>query len=178
VSRRVLLLALVVLALVLAERGVELALDARHVAWLRARGATFAREDGFRLILVGQVALFAGLAVETQLAPWARVGWWTWPLLGLVALAQALRYWVIRTLGPRWSTRVATLPDAPRVTTGPYRFARHPNYAAVAVETVALPLAFGAWATAALASLTMGVALARRIRAEEAAWSEASDEAA
>src|SRR5436305_1757865 len=115
-----------------AERALELALDRRNAAWLRERGARFVADDGFGLILAGQVALFGGVAAEGALAPWSAAGWWTWLGIGLLALAQATRYWAIATLGRRWCVRVATLPGAPRILRGPYRFLPHPNYAAVA----------------------------------------------
>ena len=70
-------------------------------------------------------------------------------MLALVLAAQALRWWCIRTLGPRWNTRVIVVPALSLVTGGPYRWLQHPNYVAVVVEGVALPLVHGAWITAA-----------------------------
>lgn len=103
------------------------------------------------------------------LAPWARMGWWTWPLLGVALLAQLLRYWCITTLGHRWNVRVVTLPGAPRVTSGPYRWLPHPNYLAVLAECIMLPLAFGAWMSALVVVPVKAVALLRRIRHEDQA---------
>lgn len=165
-----------VLGLVLLERLAELELNRRHVRALRARGAVFLGEDGFRLILAGQVLLFVLLPIEVLASPWSAIGWWTLPALALAALAQVLRYWVIMTLGERWSVRVVTLPGAPRITGGPYRFLRHPNYLAVLLETAALPLAFGAFGTFLVAFPVMAVALQRRIRLEERALSSAPRE--
>src|SRR5258708_6877644 len=112
-----------------AERALELALNHRNVRWLRERGARFYADDGFGLILLGQFALFGGTALEALLAPWTGVGWWTWAGVGLLALAQVARYSAIATLGRRWCIRVVTLPGAPRIARGPYRFVPHPNYA-------------------------------------------------
>jgi methyltransferase len=53
------------------------------------------------------------------------------------------RYWVLATLGRRWSTRVIVLPGAPLIERGPYRLMRHPNYVVVAGELVLVPLALG-----------------------------------
>jgi methyltransferase len=161
-----------VLGLLLAERAAELAIARRNDAWLRAHGAVFAPGDGLSLIVAAQVALIGGLAVEGALAPWAAVDALTWAGLAVAVGAQGLRYWVIATLGSRWSIRVATLPGAQRVTRGPYRFLRHPNYVAVAAEAVALPLAFHAWATLLVALPLLLVALARRIVREERALAE------
>lgn len=158
-----------VLVALLAERAVELAINRRNARWLREHGAVWAPRDGLALILAAQVALFAGTSVEVALAPWAGVRPWTLPLVAALVLAQALRYWCIATLGRRWSIRVATVPGAPRVVGGPYRWLRHPNYVVVLAEVVLLPLAFGAFATLALVVPLKVLALARRIRVEERA---------
>jgi methyltransferase len=89
--------------------------------------------------------------------------------LGVALLAQALRYWAVSTLGPRWNTRVIVLPEAPPVTGGPYRFLRHPNYLAVVLELAAVPLIHGAWLTALCFSLANAALLTWRIRVEEQA---------
>jgi methyltransferase len=83
--------------------------------------------------------------------------------------AQALRWWAITSLGPRWTTRVIVLTDAEPVTGGPYRWLRHPNYVAVMLEMIALPLVGGAWMTAVLASLGNALLLRARIATEERA---------
>jgi methyltransferase len=163
----------VVLLLLLAERIGELLLDRRNARWLKAHGARWHGPDGFGLILAAQVLLFVLLAAEVAFAPWARTGWWTWPALALALLAQALRYWCIATLGPRWNIRVVTLPGAPRIAHGPYRFLPHPNYVAVFTEVVVLPLAFGAWLTLLVLVPLKLVALRRRIRFEEKALGDA-----
>jgi methyltransferase len=80
---------------------------------------------------------------------------------------MSLRYWVIGTLGHRWTTRVICLPGEPLITTGPYRALRHPNYVAVAAEIVALPLVHSAWLTASLFSFANAWVLRARIRVEE-----------
>jgi methyltransferase len=87
----------------------------------------------------------------------------------LLACAAALRYWAIATLGERWSTRVIRLSGEPLVQAGPYRLLRHPNYLAVAVEFLALPLLHSAWATAAVFGVANGLLLRTRIRLEDSA---------
>jgi methyltransferase len=89
-----------------------------------------------------------------------------WLLLGVFALLQLGRIWVIASLGGYWTTRIINLPDAPLVRTGPYRYVRHPNYLLVIAEIAALPLAFGAAAIAAIFSALNLVLIARRIRIE------------
>ncbi len=79
--------------------------------------------------------------------------------------------WTVRALGDRWCARVIVLPGVPRVRSGPYRFLDHPNYAAVVVGVVALPLALGLPLTAIFATPLKVFALWRRIRIEERALS-------
>ena len=75
-----------------------------------------------------------------------------------------------RPFGPRrWNTRVIVVPGLPPVTSGPYRFLSHPNYIAVAVEGVALPLVHSAWMTALVFTVCNAVLLSVRIRVENAA---------
>jgi methyltransferase len=99
-------------------------------------------------------------------------------MLALALAAQVLRYWAIRTLGPRWNVRVIVVPGAPVVTGGPYRFLRHPNYVAVVVEGFAIPLIHGAWGTALVFSAANALLLVVRIRCEERALAAHCDYAA
>ena len=87
--------------------------------------------------------------------------WWS--------AAQVLRWWCITTLGPQWNTRVVVIPDAPRVTGGPYRFFSHPNYVAVVVEGIALPLVHSAWITALVFTVLNAALLRTRIGVENSA---------
>jgi len=87
--------------------------------------------------------------------------------LGMLGAATALRWWSVATLGASWNVRAVVPADLRPVTAGPYRFVRHPNYVAVALEFAALPLAGGATWSALGLSLLDAVVLADRIRAEE-----------
>jgi methyltransferase len=55
------------------------------------------------------------------------------------------------------------------VTDGPYRYLDHPNYVAVVAELAALPLALGAWRTAAVATVANATVLRARLTVERAA---------
>jgi methyltransferase len=167
VSSRALFLLLVVA--VAGERLLELVLSQRHERALRARGAVEAGARHYPLMVGVHVLLLAAAPAEVLLLDRPFLPWLGWPMVAVVAATMALRYWVVLTLGERWTTRVLVVPGAPLVARGPYRFLRHPNYLAVALEVVALPLVHTAW----LAALVCGVAnllvLARRIRVEDAA---------
>lgn len=155
--------AIAILAFVTFQRLAELALARSNTRALLAAGG---REHGaghYPLIVAVHAAWLASLWL---LAPGRPVHL---PLLGLFVLLQAGRVWVIRTLGPRWTTRIIVLPAAPRVTTGAFRFLSHPNYLVVVGEIAVLPLVFGLWQVALLFSLLNAAVLAIRIRAEERA---------
>ena len=87
-------------------------------------------------------------------------GWWGRAVV-------RLRWWVIATLGPHWNVRVVRSMDLGVVTSGPYRFVRHPNYVAVFVELLALPLVHGAYLTSIAGALLHVAVLRRRITLEE-----------
>ncbi len=152
------------LVLVALQRLAELAWAGRNTAWLRRLGATEADANGYPFF----TALHAGwLASLALLVPPATPP--AWPLLGLFAVLQAARLWVILSLGRYWTTRVLSLPEAPLVQVGPYRWMRHPNYLLVTAEIAILPLAFGAVVIAVVFSVLNFVLIARRISIEDRA---------
>ncbi|MEU8522965.1 isoprenylcysteine carboxyl methyltransferase family protein [Streptomyces sp. NBC_01216] len=151
------------------ERGVELAVALRNRRWSLARGGIESGRGHYPAMVVLHIALLAGCLVEVPLAGRPFLPWLAWPMMALVLAAQALRWWCIRTLGRRWNTRVIVVPGLPLVTGGPYRWLRHPNYVAVAVEGLALPLVHGAWLTAVVFTLLDTVLFSVRIRCENEA---------
>jgi methyltransferase len=155
-------------AVVVLQRLVELSISARNVKRLVGLGAREHGRGHFPLIVAVHVIFPASLLAEVLLLG-ARPGSW-WPAWLVLTLgAMALRFAAIRALGPRWNVRVWVVPGMPLLHTGPYRFLRHPNYLAVAIELLAAPMVFGAWRTALGVSALNLVALALRIRAEEGA---------
>ena len=152
-----------ILAFVTLQRLAELPLAAANTRALLARGAVEVAPRHFPLIVAVHAAWLAAL-------------WWrapgqpiNLPLLGLFALLQLLRVWVIRTLGPRWTTRIIVVPGEPLVASGPYRFLHHPNYLVVIGEILVLPLVFGLWKVALLFTALNLAVLAIRIGAENKA---------
>ena len=137
-----------------------------------------ARSNTRRLLALGAKEFAAGhypLIVAVH-AAWLASLWWLAmgrpihvPLLLVFLLLQAARIWVLRSLGPRWTTRIIVLPGAPLVNSGPYRFVSHPNYVVVIGEIAVLPLVFGLWKLALLFSVLNAIVLTIRIRAENRA---------
>ena len=152
-----------VLGLVTLQRLVELALAQRHTARLLAKGAVEIAPGHYPALVALHSAWLAGLWL------FAATREVSLPLLAVFVLLQIGRIWVLATLGERWTTRIIVLPGAPLVTSGPYRFIPHPNYAIVAGEILVLPLAFGLVAFALVFSALNAVILWVRIRAENAA---------
>lgn len=162
------ILSIVVLGLVTAQRIGELVLAEHNTRRLRAQGALETGADHYVFIVLLHGAWLLGL--------WALA--WDRPinlaLLAVFIVLQAARVWVIATLGARWTTRIITLPGAPLVTKGPYRFVSHPNYVVVALEIAVLPLAFGLVAYAIVFSLLNAAMMWVRIRSEAGALSRAT----
>ena len=154
---------LVVVGLVALQRVIELAYAARNTCALLAGGAVEIGASHYLLFpLLHGSWLICVLVVA--LTTHAQTNWW---LVGVFALLQCGRAWVIATLGPYWTTRIITVPGAPLVHKGPFRFMRHPNYAVVIAEIAVLPLAFGQVAVAVIFTLLDAALLTYRIRVEE-----------
>jgi methyltransferase len=151
------------------ERVAELAVSRRSARRLRARGAVEAGRGHYPAMVAFHAALLLACAAEPALLPGRWPAAAAWGAAAGVLAAQALRWWAVAALGGRWTTRVMVLPGVPAVRSGPYRWLRHPNYLAVALEVLCLPLACGAWRTALLATALDAWLLRVRIRAEERA---------
>jgi methyltransferase len=159
--------------LVALERLAELVVSRRNLAWSLARGGSEHGKGHYPVMVVLHTALLVGAVVEVAVADRPFLPALGWPMLALVIASQALRWWCIRTLGPRWNTRIVVVPGWPLVHRGPYRVLPHPNYVAVVLEGAALPLVHTAWVTALVFTVLNLPLLAVRIRAEEAAMAAA-----
>ena len=157
----------VVLTAVAAQRLWELWLADRNTKRLLAEGAVEVGAAHYPLFILLHASWLAAIAIVT---PWTIVPnlWW----LGLYLLLQLGRLWVISTLGRFWTTRIITLPSAPLVRRGPYRFVRHPNYVVASLEIAVLPLAFGQVWTALAWSIANALLVGWRIRIEDRALNE------
>ncbi|GAA2435649.1 isoprenylcysteine carboxyl methyltransferase family protein [Streptomyces macrosporus] len=157
-----------------AERVAELAVARRNARWSAARGGVEHGRGHYPAMVALHTALLVGAPVEVWVAGRPFEPALGWSMLAVVLAAQALRWWCVGTLGPRWNTRVIVVPGLPPVVRGPYRLLRHPNYAAVVAEGAALPLVHGAWVTAAVFTVLNAALLAVRVRCEDAALASAS----
>jgi methyltransferase len=152
-------------AVLLAERGLELALSRRHLR--RIRGTSASGNLEWSAMIAVHAALLVLPAAEAvylgSRAPLAAL----WAAIGVATAAQGLRYWSILSLGPAWNARARVDPELGFVERGPYRWIRHPNYLAVLLEFAAVPIAFGAWRSWILLNLLHLPLMLRRIVQEE-----------
>jgi methyltransferase len=151
------------------ERLAELIVSKRNARWAFANGGKEFGHNHYPVMVTIHTALLLGCVVEVWTLHRPFIAWLGWPMLALVVLSQALRWWCVRTLGHRWNTLVIVVPQAPLIRRGPYRLLHHPNYVAVVVEGIALPLVHTAWLTAACFTLANALLLTVRIRVENAA---------
>lgn len=166
-------------AAVAVERLVELVVAQRNARWALESGGV---ETGARHY-PPMVVLHSGLLLACLVEVWSTdrpfVPLLGWSMLALVVASQVLRWWCVTTLGRQWNTRVIVVPGLALVRRGPYRWLPHPNYVAVALEGLALPLVHSAWLTAlAFTALNALLLLGFRIPAEERALAGAEQSGA
>lgn len=157
------IVAILILTLVTLLRLGELVIARRNTAMLLERGAYEAAPEHYPLIVGLHAAWLAGLwflAYDNE----PTIFW-----LGIFIMLQAARVWVLAALGPRWTTRIIVLPEAPLIEHGPFRFVSHPNYCVVIAELMVLPLVFGLFWYGLVFSILNGIVLTIRIRAENQA---------
>ena len=162
------------LALAFLPMALEARLAASHDRALRSAGAAEPKDDVLPLMQVAYPAAFLAMAFEA----WARRAQPNqWFIAGAVvfALAKAIKYWAIATLGERWTFRVLVPPNSMRIASGPYRFMRHPNYLGVMGELAGMALMARAPIAGSLSVVIFGILIAGRIRVEERALAGGSE---
>jgi methyltransferase len=157
------------------ERLVEMVVSTRNARWAFARGGVEYGKRHFPWMVALHFGLLAGALAEVFLLDRPFIPALGWPMLAIALLCQVGRWWIIRTLGHQWNTRVIVVPGLGRIERGPYRFAwlPHPNYLVVAIEGIALPLVYSAWITAIGFTVLNAILLLRfRIPTEDRALRE------
>jgi methyltransferase len=158
-----------VVLLVACERIVELVVSKRNLDWSYDQGGLEYGRSHYKYMVLIHVFLLVGALGEV---------WATQPIInpllfwGFFSLAmgsQALRWWCIGTLGKRWNTLVVIIPGLPVVKSGPYRWFKHPNYIAVVIEGIALPMVGFAWRTALIFTVLNIFVLSARLKSENVA---------
>ena len=158
---------LALLIAVALERLFEMRLSDRNAKLAFAQGGLEFGQRHFIFMKGLHTALLLGAALEVLLLHRPFIPELGFPMLGLALAAQSLRYWAVSSLGTRWNVRVIVIPGAPAIRRGPYQYMRHPNYVAVVLEGIALPLIHSAWITACVFSVLNAGLLWIRISCEE-----------
>jgi len=156
----------VVVSLLIIQRLVELRLAAQNQKKLKEKGAIEYGSKHYKLIVIMHVLFFISLISEVILLEKTYSPFWPIFLI-VIILAQMLRYWSIFSLGEYWNTKIIILPNAHVKKKGPYKYIRHPNYVAVAIEFFFIPLLFEAYRTAFMFSILNSIIMIIRIKEEE-----------
>lgn len=155
------------LAFLAAQRLAELVYSKRNLTRYSDRAADAERPRDFALMVALHVGLIVCPALEVLWKGEGAAPVLMWTAIGAFVLAQLIRYWAIAALGKAWNQRAVVDPQNPIVTTGPYRFVRHPNYLAILLEFVSVPAAGAAWISLVALNLLHVPIIVRRIAAEE-----------
>ena len=148
-------------------RLVELGVSRRNQERMLAQGAVRVPEPHFKWMVVVHTGVLGGAALEVVALHRPFLPVLAGTMFVLFLASNLMRFWVVRALGDLWSVQVMDSTRIAVVTTGPFRFVRHPNYTGVILEMISLPLIHTAWITALATSAGYSLALSRRIRAEE-----------
>ena len=161
----------IILGFVIMQRITELVRAKKNEKLAIAAGGIEFDRGGYKVIVLMHTCFFLSLVTEYLYFYRAlNKNWYIYFVLFI--LAQGLRYWTIYSLGTKWNTRVIIVPGSSIVTKGPFRYMKHPNYAAVITELLVLPMMFSCYITAGVFTLLNLLVLKRRIRIEEQALAQ------
>jgi len=163
---------IVLILLVAGERLVELLISRRNADRAFQRGGVEYGQSHFTYMVALHTSFLFAAPLEVLLLDRPFIPALALPMLAVLLFTMVLRYWVIHTLDGRWNTRVIVVPGLEAVTGGPFKYFRHPNYLAVVLELIALPLIHTAWTTALVYTALNAWMLKVRIGVEERALKE------
>jgi len=161
------ILFLILLFGVAAMRIFELRISKKHQQEITARGGCKVKDPVFRWMAMFHTVVLIAAGAEVVFLHRPLIPALALPMIALFIFANIVRWWVIRTLGEHWNVQVMDSTRLGVITTGPFRYVRHPNYAAVFVEMIALPLIHSAWITALAGAIAHTIVLTRRLSTEE-----------
>jgi len=161
------ILYLILLFGVAAMRIFELRISKKHQQEISARGGCKVKDPVFLWMAMFHTVVLIAAGAEVVFLHRPLIPALALPMIALFIFANIVRWWVIRTLGEHWNVQVMDSTRLGVITTGPFRYVRHPNYAAVFVEMIALPLIHSAWITALAGAIAHTIVLTRRLSTEE-----------
>lgn len=150
------------LGFIIVQRLSELVIANRNTARLLARGAQEVGVSHYPVMVTMHSSWIACLVVfgygETVAVSW----------LAIFAILQIFRFWILSSLGGRWTTRIIVLEE-PLVVRGPFRYFAHPNYMLVVAEIIVAPMVLGMVWVAVVFTVLNGAMLWVRIGIEHKA---------
>lgn len=153
---------------VIVQRMGELIVAKRHSKKMFEKGAVEIDRKGYIFIVCMHSGFFIVMILEFIFLNRNLNLYW-YLLAFIFVLAQALRYWAIKSLGINWNTRIIVLKGSMQITSGPYKYINHPNYIAVETELIILPLIFSCYITSLIFGVLNFFVLKRRIKIENKA---------
>jgi methyltransferase len=150
-----------------AGRFIELGVSRRNQKSLIAKDASRVSEPRFQWMMFVHAIVLVGAGLEVILLRRPLIPALAISMGILALLSNMLRWWVIRTLRSHWNVQIMNSARLGVVSSGPYRWVRHPNYVAVFVELISLPLIYSAWISAVVAAVGNGWVLYSRIEVED-----------
>lgn len=155
--------------LIISQRLWELSIAKRNRIWAVSAGAQEFGAWHYPFFFLLHMGWLLGWIVESFLSgELVSEYWYLW--LSLFIIAQGLRYWCISSLGRAWNTRILVIPGSKAINRGPYGYIPHPNYLAVAIELISVPMIFGGIITAIIVTVLNAILiLGIRIPEEERA---------
>ena len=145
----------------------ELGVSRRNQQRMLAQGATKVDKPQFRWVVLVHTTVLIGAALEVVFLHRPFIPILGGVMLGIFLISNLVRLWVVRTMGTHWNVQVMNSTGLGVVTSGPFRFVRHPNYAAIFAEMFSLPLIHTAWITAIVGFVGYAAAISQRIAVEE-----------
>ena len=121
------------------------------------------------------IAIFVLYAINFKWMGWFEVPfpiWLRWIGVSLGIVSLPLLIWVQRTLGKYWSTNLQLRKQHILITSGPYRWVRHPMYVALIAFFIASSLISANWlfillATVAISGLYIRIGKEEKMMIEE-----------
>jgi len=164
---------LIFIIFVILQRLAELVVAKRNEKKLFSLGAVEYDCAGYKVIVAMHTLFFISLIGEyVFLQNGIGLSSFWIPLFIVFLFTQFIRYWALASLGKYWNTRIIILAGSPRIRKGPYKFLNHPNYVAVIIELLVIPLMFECYITALVFTLANLIVLKRRIKLENQALSQ------
>jgi len=153
-------------------RLMELFMSSRNAKWLTSNGAVEYGQKHYPFMVSMHTLFIVSLLIEHQFkygdAPAG--GPVNMVLLFTFIAVLAFKFWTLSTLGVYWTTKIYRIPNSEPITSGPYRFVRHPNYMEVIAELLIAPLIFHLYFTLILFTVLNAWMLSVRIKEENRIW--------